>query len=149
MAHIKLLCPGISPLCCLFQFTGPHTALLSQALPEDQLQEGTEGSETLKVRMPLSAPWRSISKNVQPRVFFKQEEATKSLHFLLEEDNDYEEGGRAEDFIHALQLEEELNLNDMETVRSELFSRVGRKLSASSEVESEDGNSSVALSLVD
>lgn len=36
----------------------------------------------------------------------------------MEEDNDYEEGGHGSDFIHVLQLEEEIDLNDIETVKS-------------------------------
>ena len=57
----------------------------------------------------------------------------------MEDDNDYEEGGHHSDFIHVLQLSEDIDLNDIETVKSECISQGLRKHSWISEDDNSDG----------
>ena len=66
----------------------------------------------------------------------------QSLSFAAEEDNDYEEGGHQADFIHVLQLEEDIDLNDIETVKSECVSQGLRKQSWTSEDDISEGEAS-------
>ena len=71
-------------------------------------------------------------------------EKIKSLCFAMEEDNDYEEGAKGSDFVHVLQLQDECDLNELETVKSE-GTNEGGKWSEMSETESVE--ESVVISL--
>lgn len=119
MAHIKLFFPGLANTTSLFSFITPHSALLSLTLPEDQNQEYPEPSaEHFKAYAHKSRPFRRFAARVKSEAFLIKEEV-KSLKFAFEDDNDYESGiQKGNDFIHALQLEEECDLSDVETVQS-------------------------------
>ena len=62
--------------------------------------------------MPEPTKWTQISQKFQKILKFDQNE-TKSLQFVKEEDNDFQEGSRGTDFVHVLQLEDECDLNDI------------------------------------
>lgn len=116
MAQVKLLFPSLTNAGGLFSSIAPHSALLSVAILEDQATETTE-REQYHIRIPKATRWAQVSVHSPKPLMFDQERI-KSLCFAMEEDNDYEEGEKCSDFVHVLQLEEECNLNELETVKS-------------------------------
>ena len=90
MAQVKLFIPGLTSTTCLFQFMGPHSALLSLAYPEDQAQEPPEtNKERFQTRLPKALAWRMMGSRANSGVLKRREEM-RSLRFAMDEDNDYE-----------------------------------------------------------
>lgn len=105
MAQVKLFIPGLTNTSCLFQFMGPHSALLSLIFPEDQTQEPPEANkDRFQTHLPKAAPWKKMDQRSKFGASNLSQEA-RSLKFAMDEDNDYESSvEKGNGFIHALQL---------------------------------------------
>jgi hypothetical protein len=141
MAHLKLFFPGLSTSNGLCHLLYGHSALSSIVLNSQEQscelpQESSTKTFTASRRIPVQ--WRRFGLSSASTVRLFREKVENLTYIQDTDSNDYWTSADEEGFVHALQLEEDCRLDDVETVRSERWSNLSRKMSFSSDTESID-----------